>query len=583
MNKKSSLVRLLNYARPYLTEFFICLIMILFLVGIDLYQPIIIGNVTDIITENINGDLNFLVESTIKYSIIFAISVILAALLLLLQRMILNKIGQKIIFRIRMDVFEKLQNLDMKFYNNNPIGKLVTRATNDIETLNEMYTSVIVKVFADVLSLLGIIIVMIYINWELSLLTFTVIPLIFIFTYIFKKLAHKNYLQIRSRIASVNSFISEHISGMRIIQMYNSEDIMSLEFKEKTEALRKKHKFQINLFSIYRPSNYLLNILAIVILLYFSANQYFIDEISIGTIVIFQNYISRFFQPIQSLTEQINVIQSASASAEKIFTLLDEKVEIYNDDSGIELKKLVGTIEFKNVWFSYNENDWILKNVSFKVNEGETVAFVGATGAGKSTIQNLITRYYDIQKGEILLDGVNIKNLKLSFLRSSVGQMLQDVFLFTGSIKSNISLDDKDISDDELVEASKYVNADKFISKLDNKYDQVVKERGSSLSSGQRQLLSFARTLAFKPKILILDEATSNIDTETEILIKDAIEKIMKNRTTLIVAHRLSTIQNADKIIVLHSGEIIEQGKHQELLNLKGNYYNLYKLQLLEP
>ncbi len=571
--------RLLKYAKPYIGWFAMAIIFIFLIVGLELYQPIILGNATDLIVENINTPNpdagNQIIVLGIKFLGIVALSLVLSYA----QAMVLAYIGQKIIYNIRLDVFRHLHKLSINFFNNNPIGRLVTRATNDIETLNEMYTSVIVNILRSVCLLAGIIVTMLMYNVKLSLLTFTVIPFIIIFTSIFSVVSRKTYRQIRTKISAINAFVSEHVSGMKVVQIFAVENKILDKFKQKSEELRAKHMKQITIFAIYNPSAYMLNIVALILLIWFGGKMYLAGEITIGMIVIFQRYIGKFFEPIQEFAEQLNIIQSASASAERIFNLLDEDPEIKDSENAIELKDLKGEIEFKNVWFAYNEGEWILRDVSFKVKPGQNVAFVGATGAGKTTIQNLISRYYDIQKGEILIDGINIRDIKVDSLRMNIGQMLQDVFLFTGDIKSNIRLRNENITDEEIIEASKYVNADGFISKFKKKYDEPVIERGASFSAGQRQLLSFARTLAFKPKILILDEATANIDTETESLIQDALGKIMQGRTTLIVAHRLSTIQNADKIIVMHKGKIIEEGTHQELLINHGMYYKLYKLQ----
>lgn len=569
--------RMLRYAKPYIGWFALSIVFILAIVGLELYQPIILGNATDLIVENIGSSdaANQIIILGLKF-----LGVVLLSLgLSYAQSMVLAYIGQKVIFNVRMDVFKHLHKLSINFFNNNPIGRLVTRATNDIETLNEMYTSVIVNMLRSIALLLGITITMITYNVKLSLLTFSVMPFIIIFTTAFSVASRKIYREIRAKISALNAFVSEHVSGMKIVQIFAVENKMLDKFKERSEELRKRLMDHIKLFSVYGPSNYLLNIIALVLLLWFGGKMYIAGEITIGTIVIFQRYIGKFFEPIQEFAEQLNIIQSASASAERIFDLLDEKAEIVDSLNAVDMKDLKGEIEFKNVWFAYKDEEWILKDVSFKVKPGQNIAFVGATGAGKTTIQNLITRYYDIQKGEILIDGINIRDIKLDSLRMNIGQMLQDVFLFTGDVKSNIRLRNDKITDEEIYEASKYVNADGFISKFHKKYNEPVIERGASFSAGQRQLLSFARTLAFKPKILILDEATANIDTETEGLIQDALGKLMQGRTTLIVAHRLSTIQNADKIIVMHKGRIMEEGTHQELLAHHGMYYKLYKLQ----
>jgi ATP-binding cassette subfamily B multidrug efflux pump len=578
--------RLLNYAKPYVWQFVTAIAIILIIVIIELYQPIMLGNAVDkflsryssgnVVSDSVRqGDIS----GVVKIGILYLASVIAVFILNYAQALILARTGQKIIYNIRMEVFSHICSLSLNFFTNNPIGRLVTRVTSDTEALNEMYTSVIVNVLKSCFVLFGIIITMITYNLKLSLLTFIVIPFITLFTFTFKNASMKIHREIRSKISAMNSFISEHVSGMKIVQIFAVEKEIFENFKNENEKLRKEHIKQLITFSIYNPTNFLMNITATSILLWFGGKMVLEGTVSIGTIVLFQRYISKFFEPIQELAEQINIIQSAAAASERIFDLLDEEPEIKDSENAVEIESFKGYIEFKNVWFAYKEDEWVLKDVSFKVNPGESIAFVGATGAGKTTIQNLLCRYYDIQRGEILIDGINIRDIKLSSLRRNVVQMQQDVFLFSGDIKSNIRLLNDDISYEEVVEASKYVNADSFISKLNNTYDSEVIENGASLSAGQRQLISFARTLAFKPDILILDEATANIDTETEVLIQDALRKIMMGRTTLIVAHRLSTIQNSNKIIVMHKGEIREEGTHQQLLSKKGIYYKLYKLQ----
>jgi ABC-type multidrug transport system fused ATPase/permease subunit len=569
----SLMKRLLVYAKPYWIQITISLILLLGVVGLELYQPILLGKAVDefIVNEDVPG--------VIRLAFMYFGTALSMFVLTYIQSMILQYSGQKIIYNIRVELFEKLQSLSIEFFNKHPIGKLVTRITNDTETLNELYTSVIVNSIKSIFVLVGIIVTMVAYNLRLSLITFTVIPFIILFTVIFRKKTREIYREIRRRVAGVNAFISEHISGMKIVQIFAVEKDVFNRFNDENTKLKKSYMDQLKIFSIYRPSMYILNIGAFALLIAFGGRMVVEGTITIGTIVVFQRYISKFFEPIQELAEQFNVLQSSMASSERIFNLLDEEEYIENKNVTKELKKVKGRIEFKNVWFQYKEDEWVLKDVSFTVEPGETVAFVGATGAGKTTIQNLISRYYDIQKGEILLDGINIRDIDLKELREKIGQMQQDVFLFTGDIKSNIRLREENISDEDVLQASKYVNADKFICKLENKYDQKVYERGATFSAGQRQLISFARTLAFNPDILILDEATANIDTETEMLIQDAMEKLMEGRTTLVVAHRLSTIQNADKIIVMHKGRIKEMGKHQELLAKRGIYYNLYKIQ----
>lgn len=578
--------RLLKYAKPYIWQFASAVFIILIIVAIELYQPVLLGEVVDKFLSPYSNVVNVSmadrqndINGIIKISLIYFVTVITIFLLNYIQALILARTGQKIIFNIRMEIFSHLNKLSLNFFNRNPIGKLVTRVTNDTEALNEMYTSVIVNILKSFFVLIGIVITMINYNLELSLLTFIVIPFIVLFTFTFKNVSMKIHREIRSKISALNAFISEHVSGMKIVQIFAVEDEILQNFEYENEKLRKEHIRQLFTFAIYNPTNFLMNITATSILLYFGGKMVLEGTITIGTIVVFQRYISKFFEPIQELAEQLSLVQSAAAASERIFGLLDEQPEVKDSENAIDMNSFKGSIEFKNVWFSYNEGEWILRDISFKVAPGESVAFVGATGAGKTTVQNLICRYYDIQKGEILIDDINIRNIKVSSLRKNIGQMLQDVFLFSGDIKSNIRLQNENITDEEIIEASRYVNADNFISKLNNKYDEHVIENGAAFSAGQRQLVSFARTLAFKPDILILDEATANIDTETEVLIQDALKKIMKGRTTLIVAHRLSTIQNSNKIIVMHKGEIREVGTHQELLAQKGIYYKLYKLQ----
>lgn len=518
-------------------------------------------------------------EGLIKFALLFAAVIIFGSVVQYLQALLLQYTGQKIIYKIRMDIFSHIETMEIEFFNDRPIGKLVTRVTNDTESLNEMYTSVIINSVKNIFLLIGIVIAMCSFNLRLSLLTYSVIPFLLIATIVFRKYSKTIYRKVRENLSKVNAFLSEHISGMNIIQIFAREEAKYNEFVDTNLELNKSHKQEIIAFSIFGPVIYLLRILATAIIIYFGGKYVLQDIITIGTLVAFTQYISRFFNPVQQLAEQFNVFQSAMASAERVFDLLDRKQKLIDSDKAMDLEKIEGNIEFKNVWFAYKEGEWILKDVSFKVKAGETAAFVGATGAGKTTILKLIGKYYDIQKGEILVDGINIRDIKTESLRKNIGQMLQDVFIFTGDIESNIKLRDGNITTEEMIESAKYVNAHKFIEKLPNKYNEEVYERGATLSTGQRQLLSFARTLVRKPSILILDEATANIDTETEKLIQDALYKIMKGRTTLAVAHRLSTIQHADKIIVLHKGRVREIGTHQELLKKKGLYYNLVQLQ----
>ncbi|HLR35900.1 MAG TPA: ABC transporter ATP-binding protein [Tissierellales bacterium] len=515
-------------------------------------------------------------------SLIFLVIIIFAFVFNYAQIYILNYTSQKIIYNIRQDVFSHLQKMSLSYFDNNPVGRLVTRVTNDTETLNEMYTSVLVSLFKDIFILLGIMIIMLKMDYKLAFLSFSLIPLILIAAIIFRHFIRDVYRLGKIQLAKINSTLNENITGMKTIQIFKKENKVFRSFdKINKDYLNTTHK-EIKIFAVFRPAIEIIRSLGITILVYYGGKKVISNEIPFGVLYAFIDYLQRFFAPILDLTEKYNILQSAMASGERIFMILDTNEDIIDPLNPVPITKLNGKIEFKNVWFAYEDENWILKDINFIINPGETVAFVGATGAGKSSIINLITRFYDIQKGEILIDGINIKDYKKSQLREQIGVVLQDVFLFTGTIKDNIRLDNKDITDEQIVEVAKYVNANHFIEKLPKKYNEPVMEGGATLSSGERQLLAFARTLAFNPSILILDEATSSIDTETETLIQDALNKLIEGRTTIAVAHRLSTIQNSDKIIVLHKGEIKEVGNHQELLSKEGLYYELYKLQYKE-
>ena len=590
--KGGSVTRMLRYAVPYAGWFLLALVIILGTVAIELYQPLMLGKATDeFVNKYEDADNTGLTQAEIKeqrkedllgvvkLGVMYGLSVVISLGLTYAQAAILATIGQKIIYNMRTDVFTHLNKLHVGFFNDNPIGRLVTRVTNDCETVNEMFTNVIVNVLKSICLLGGIMIYMLTMHVKLSLLIFTVLPVITVATFAFRIYTRKIYRNIRAKVSELNGFVAEHISGMKTVQIFTAEEHTMHEFETETENLRKINIKQLTAFALYTPVTYVLNTTAMAILLLYGGRLAMDGAVTIGTLVIFQRYISKFFEPIQNLAEEFNIIQSAAASAERIFWLLDTKPEIQNKPDAVEMPSFRGEIEFRNVWFAYRDEEWVLRDVSFKVQPGQRVAFVGATGAGKTNIQNLICRYYDVQKGQVLVDGVDVRDIKVSDLRRNIGQMLQDVFLFTGDVKSNIRLSEESISDQDVVEAAKYVNADGFIQKLEGGYDHQVIERGAAFSAGQRQLRSFARTLAFQPSVLILDEATANIDTETEALIQDALQKLMEGRTTIIVAHRLSTIQTCDNIIVMHKGKICESGNHQELLAQGGIYYKLYKLQ----
>ena len=579
MKDTEIIVRLLKYARPYLPQFILVGVIMLVSIAYDILSPLLIGKIEEVLSGG------FEMNDLVAYIIVYASILILSLIATYLQSLILQKIGQNILSSLREDVFTHIESLSHGQLNAIPVGKLVTRVCNDTGAISMMFTNLLVNLFKNCFIIVGVFTAMLLLNYQLTLMVLCFVPFIILFTVIFRKFSRKAYRTVKDATTDINTFLSENLSGMKITQVFNREERKAQEFEEKNQHLGKaKHK-QIFVFGIFRPMVYMLYISSVLALLYLSGMGYIKDteflgqSITSGVLVSFYMYISRFFNPIQNLAEQFNWMQSAFASAEKIFTILDIKPAIVDEPDAIELEKVEGNIEFKNVWFAYNEGEWVLKDVSFKVNAKDTVAFVGSTGSGKTTILGLICRNYDIQKGEILIDGINIKKIKISSLRRHFGQMLQDVFLFSGTIRSNIVLRDESITDEEVMKTCDYVNATHFISKLSAGLDEEVRERGNNFSAGQRQLLSFARTIVHKPAVMILDEATANIDTETELLIQDSLEKMMNIGTMLIVAHRLSTIQHADKIIVLSHGEIVEQGNHDQLLKQRGRYYDLYMLQ----
>lgn len=659
--------RLLSYLKPHKFVMTAATVLVLFIIVVELYRPIIIGDAIDnfingyyrpyvlaneddreVITWNgldltrkTDEELSLLPESTECYQIFLYhdsyymaesitpsectrlrdadneylenyvqngapylgreelkelrtydfVGILRAALLYLLMLLIgfilnymdtwmLQKMGQKIVYQMREEVFTHIHSLSLTFFNSTPVGKLVTRVSNDTEAINELFSSILVKLFKNTVKIVGYAVVMISIDVRMAGLSFLLLPVVTFLTFLFQILSRKAYQITRTKITDLNTFLSEHISGMRLIQIFAREEAKYKQFKGKSQELFEANWREVMIFAIFRPAIYLTSILAMVIVI--GGGSYWVLQgtLSLGTLFIFISYISSFFEPIQDLAEQFGTLQSSLASAEKIFSVLDVKPEITSPASPVPVQ-IKGRIEFRHVWFAYEKDDYVLKDVSFVIEPGQKIAFVGATGAGKSSILNLIGRYFDIQKGEILIDGVNIRDIDTDVLRRAIGQVQQDVFIFTGDIKNNISLNNGEISLEQIQTAAQTVGADSFIQKLPGGYDEPVTERGSTLSAGQRQLLSFARTLAYDPTILVMDEATANIDTETESLITKALERLMEGRTTIMVAHRLSTIQHADKIIVMHHGEIREQGSHQELLHKNGLYRKLYDLQLV--
>ncbi len=571
--------RMGKYIKPYIPQFVLALVIMMFSVAYDIISPLIIMRAEELVKSDF--EMPKLLTLVFSYAGILVVSLICTYI----QAILLQTTGQKLLSRMREDVFSHIESLSHSQLNHEPVGKLVTRVTNDTNSISMMFTGVLVNLVKNAFLVIAVLVAMLLLNYALTLMVLCFVPFIVLFTLIFRKFLRRAYRRVKDGTTDINTYLSENLSGMKITQIFNREERKMSEFSEKNERLGKAKERQILVFGIFRPAVYMLYITSVMCLFYLGGKGV-IEEtemlgqvINAGVIVAFYMYIQKFFTPIQNLADQFNRMQAAFASAEKIFTILDIVPEIVSEPDAVELDSVKGNIEFKNVWFSYIEGEWVLKNVSFKVNARETVAFVGSTGSGKTTILSLICRNYDIQKGEILIDGINIKKIKISSLRRHFGQMLQDVFLFSGTIRSNIILRDESITDEEVMQTCDYVNASHFINKLSGGLDEQVRERGNNFSAGQRQLLSFARTIVHKPSVMILDEATANIDTETEILIQDSLEKMKNIGTMLIVAHRLSTIQHADNIIVLSGGEIVESGNHFELLEKRGKYYGLYMLQ----
>ena len=579
MSDREIVKRLLGFAKPYKKQFALVLIIMLISIGYDLLSPILVGNIQNLVKGTFT--LNALFARVIVYAGILVVSLVS----MYLQTMILQKVGQQILSDLRLSVFTHIESLSHEQLNNIPVGKLVTRVTNDTNGISMMFTNVLVTMVKNIMVIFGVFGAMLTVNLALALVVSCFVPFVVLFTVIFRKFSRKAHQNVTDARTELNTFLSENLSGIKITQIFNRENEKMQAFMERSQALQKAKRQRMFVFGIFRPMVYMLHISCVLCILYFGSRSYlegwsFLGQtITSGTIVTFYLYASRFFDPIQTLSEHFDTLQSAFASAEKIFAVMDMVPQIVDSPDAIELDHIEGKIEFKDVWFAYKPDEWVLKGVSFTVEPRQTVAFVGSTGSGKTTILSLICRNYDIQKGQILIDGIDIKKIKISSLRRHFGQMLQDVFLFTGTIRSNILLRKEDVSDEEVWQACEYVNADRFIKKLDKGLDDVVRERGNNFSSGQRQLLSFARTIVHKPAVMILDEATANIDTETEVLIQDSLEKMKNIGTMLIVAHRLSTIQHADNIILLSHGQIMEQGNHQALLRQKGRYYDLYTLQ----
>ena len=571
--------RLIQYAKPYGGKFIIVGFLVLFSISYDIASPLIVGYIEELVV----GD--FTLDHLFASVAVYAGVLVFSMLSTYFQAVILQKVGQRIISDLREDLFTHIESLAHEQLNEIPVGKLVTRVTNDTNAISMMFTNLLVNLTKNAFVILGILVAMLCLNYELTLMVLCFVPFIVIFTVIFRKFSRRAYRKVKDATTDINTYLSENLSGIKVTQIFGREDEKMTEFRQKSQTLARANQEQIFVFGVFRPLVYMLYISSILCLFYLGGMGHLTgatflgQSISSGTIVTFYMYISKFFTPIQNLAEQFNWLQSAFASSEKVFSIMDIEPKMQDAPDAIELEDIKGEIEFKDVWFSYIPGEWVLQGVSFHVNPHQTVAFVGSTGSGKSTILSLICRNYEFQRGEILIDGIDIRKIKISCLRKHFGQMLQDVFLFSGTIRSNIVLREENIPDEEIMEVCRYVNADRFINKLDHGLDEEVRERGNNFSAGQRQLLSFARTILHKPSVMILDEATANIDTETELLIQDSLEKMRSVGTMLIVAHRLSTIQHADNIIVLSHGKILEQGTHQQLLARHGRYYQLYTLQ----
>ena len=580
MSLKEILSRTMQYVKPELLSFILAIVLLAINVALDITLPILTGKITDALegfkTLFGNSQLSYDNYRTVLIlSIVYFVIAVVNMAFIYIESMLLQKAGQRIIYRLRMDVFTHIQNMSQNQFNEMPVGSLVTRVCNYTQSMSDLFTNVIVNVFKNVLYVVTVYAVMFFYSWKLSLIMAVPVIIVAISSFIFSKIVNRIFTKERKSISDMNTYLNENLSGMKITQIFNQQRYKDSEFIEKNDNVRKA-RFQVVLcFGIYRPFITLIYISSVAVNFYFG----WIFAMSAGDIVAYYQLISRFFNPIQNLADQLNNLQKAFTASERLFNLMDVKPDVLDSEDAIEIDHFEGKIEFKHVWFAYEDEDWILKDVSFTILPKQTVAFVGATGAGKTTILSLIVRNYEIQKGQILIDDIDITHIKIESLRAKIGQMLQDVFLFSGSIRDNITLHDTKYHDDEIMRVCEYVNADSFIKKLPKGLDEEVIERGENFSQGQRQLLSFARTVLADPQILILDEATANIDTETEVLIQESLEKIKNIGTMLVVAHRLSTIQHADQIMVLQKGEILEHGNHQELLAKHGYYYKLYKLQ----
>lgn len=568
--------RLMSYFKPHLPAVLLSLVLALLVNGAVLVKPYIIKYVID--DYIVKGDYNF--RMILLMGVSYLAAVLMGSGLGYIQTILLTYVGQKIMYKIRNSLFEHIQKMSMTFFDKNSSGRILTRVTNDVEALNELFSGVMVDIFKNIIMISGIVIVMFALDAKMALVSIGCIPLIAAVMVIYRMTARKNFIRMKGMLAKINGFLAENISGMKLVQVFHREKEKYDELLELDGEYFKSSLREVILNSFSRPLVDIINNMTIAAVILFSMGRLLGGSLEIGVLFAFITYIKQFFDPISDISEKYTIIQSAIISSERVFEILDT-VDVQEDlESGIPAGKLKGEIEFKNVWFAYNNEEWVLKDVSFQIMPGEVAAFVGATGSGKSTIISLMARFYDIQRGQILIDGTDIREYNLKDLRKQISVVLQDVFLFAGDIRSNIRLNNQDISDGDIEYAAQFVKADGFIQSLPDKYSEEVKERGCTFSAGQRQLLSFARAVAFEPSILVLDEATANIDTETEMEIQEAMTKISSGRTSIIIAHRLSTIKNADKIMVIHKGRLRESGDHNQLMQLGGIYSRLYTTQM---
>lgn len=577
MKDMAMIGNLARYLKPYLPKFIFAIVLDTLSVLLYTTEPLFYKEILRLLKIETTQ-----FTSILAIGLFFIVAMFASIILMYISGMMVQKVGQRVIYDIRRDIFNHIEELAIGQLNTIPVGKLVTRITNDTGTLMDFFTNILVNMLKNIITLVAIAIISFFVNWQLALILIAFLPIILAITIFFRSKSKKVYREIRKNVSSINGFLSENLSGMKTIQIFNQEERKAEEFTKLNKQLRDSNLKSVRIFALFRPGVFFIYVMAIVAVMSVGLRLVMNGQLDTDGLYAFYIYISQFFNPVQNLAEQFNGLQSSMTAAERILAVLDLKADVLDSDDSIDFDGFKGKIEFKNVWFSYVPGEWVLKDISFVIEPGETAAFVGATGAGKSTIIGLIVRNYEIQKGQILIDGIDIKKIKINSLRKHIGEMLQDVFLFSGTIASNIALDDDSITRKEIEDASRYVGADTFIEKLPKKYDEEVLERGNNFSMGQRQLISFARTVVYKPNIVVLDEATANIDTETEVLIQNSLLKMKNIGTMVIVAHRLSTIKHADKIFVISKGKIIEEGTHQELLKLRGTYYNLYRLQNMQ-